>query len=69
MSLREPSARRGLPVSLRQIRAEVRVKAAHQMLVAHAADGEDVLAAAMFPSATVYWIAESARDLLAEVAA
>lgn len=68
MSLDVRSSQRSLPVTLPEIRIDVRLAAARLVMGREGGD-EDLLAAAFDPSDTVYWIAESAAARLREVAA
>jgi len=69
VSLERPSESRSLAVCLRQIRPEVRFTAARQIAAREPGWAQDVLAAAIAPSPTVYYVNESAWMRLVEVAA
>lgn len=66
MSLREASDRRSLPVTLRQVPEPVRWSALGECVRHTPDEGEkqDLLLAAVAPSPTVYFVAESARPLI-----
>lgn len=64
MTLSRPSARRSLPVTLRQVPEPVRLHAARH--AARDGDGDALVLAALFPSARVYYVCSSAAPLLAE---
>lgn len=55
---------RTLPVCLRDINPSVRVRAAREWAKREPGDATGVLHAALFPSATVYWVRPAARGLL-----
>lgn len=67
----QPSVRRTLPVRLSEIREDIRLQAAYEANRIEQGDFErhEILLAALMPSDTVYWLSESARTLLAQVAA
>ena len=67
MNLCRPSDERTFPVCLRQVRPDVRLAALGGIKVE--GDGEDLLEAALNPSATVYYLRPSAAAILEEVAA
>lgn len=70
MSLRDRSGRRQLPVRLTEVRFDVRCKAAREAGRVEDEEGrEQLLAAAVAPSATVYFLHASALTTLASVAA
>lgn len=62
MTLREPSTQRTLPVTLREVRLEVRLAAVRAL-----GASEDLFAAAFEPSDTVYYLRPSGIDLLRKV--
>lgn len=61
-----PTARRTLPIRLDELPLEARLDGARQASRVEQGTHErhEILIAALFPSATIYWIAESARPLL-----
>lgn len=71
MTLTAPSSQRPFPVSLRQVPADVRFSAAQRAARTAGSSDEacDLIAAAAFPSATVYYVADSARELVERWAA
>lgn len=71
MSLTRATVRRPLPVTLRQVPANVRFSAAQREArsCTDADEALDLIAAATFPTSTVYYVAESARPMLERWAA
>jgi hypothetical protein len=68
MSLERPSSRRTVPVTLTQIPWNVRLSALVTARAMCRSEEEiaDVMLAAVAPSDTVYWLAETARDQVEE---
>lgn len=55
--LAAPSDRRWKPVRLCDVPAEVRIKAARRLADVYPSEAGDILAAAVWPSRTVYYVA------------